>query len=313
MSMNEIWALPGQPRIIVTGWDSCTGDNPMTEGSTYADKCTAKDIWDKLHPELRSDGLLRERGNGSLRPVYPGDTLRDTRCWIPSATSHPSKTFRSQGLDGSGITRTTRTSRARDNLNVMAGDFLGDPGGEGQQLADRADRAGIKSVVRPGGGHLSWTADPSASQPVTVSCHNPTVNAPPRWSSIPCAGAEEPEHQDVHHRLGLPRCAGQPVAQRFPGSGRRLRRSYLVACALGGSPLAPPGSSNGVGLGRIVIPLSAFGPLPLLSAHPVIPSTCGSPASDREPSRSRSPPIRQRPQQPGRTDVRCPGDVAGDV
>jgi hypothetical protein len=34
MSMNEIWALPGQPRIIVTGWSSCTGDNPMTEGTT---------------------------------------------------------------------------------------------------------------------------------------------------------------------------------------------------------------------------------------------------------------------------------------
>ena len=52
MSMNEIWALPGHPRIIVTGWSSCTGDNPMTEGSTYANRCTGTDIWGQLHPEL---------------------------------------------------------------------------------------------------------------------------------------------------------------------------------------------------------------------------------------------------------------------
>ena len=48
MSLNELWALPGQPRIIVTGWDDCTGDPwpPPPPGSAstpvagyYADTC----------------------------------------------------------------------------------------------------------------------------------------------------------------------------------------------------------------------------------------------------------------------------------
>jgi hypothetical protein len=64
MSMNEIWALPGHPHIIVTGWSSCTGDAPVTasmtgSGSTYAARCWAQT--DQLSGAARSDGLWGTR------------------------------------------------------------------------------------------------------------------------------------------------------------------------------------------------------------------------------------------------------------
>jgi hypothetical protein len=52
MSMNEIWALPSHPQIIVTGWSTCTGDEPMTKGAAYADACSGQYICDTIYPEL---------------------------------------------------------------------------------------------------------------------------------------------------------------------------------------------------------------------------------------------------------------------
>src|SRR5262249_43314508 len=54
MSMNEIWALPGQPQIIVTGWSSCTGADLMASGGAYADQCYAQEIWTAIAPELQA-------------------------------------------------------------------------------------------------------------------------------------------------------------------------------------------------------------------------------------------------------------------
>ena len=49
---DEFWALPGHPQIIVTGWSSCTGDDPMTTGRVDADACSGQYIWDTISPEL---------------------------------------------------------------------------------------------------------------------------------------------------------------------------------------------------------------------------------------------------------------------
>jgi len=69
MSMNEIWALPGHPQIIVTGWSSCTGDDPMTSGGVYAAKCWGENIWQQLRPRLNFPAITTQRPTAEISAV----------------------------------------------------------------------------------------------------------------------------------------------------------------------------------------------------------------------------------------------------
>ena len=267
MSMNEIWALPGHPQIIVTGWSSCTGDDPMTEGSTYADTCGAQNIWDNLHPEL-----LARTSYGNLATGAYVLFIQATPFSVSTCLNSIRELAYQQNLPLSELRWSwwnpydPNYVLARDNLNVVAGDFLGDPAGEGVLNWPLVQTALTLNNFDP--EVLSWTADPSASKPVTVRCHNPVTIGPTTMVVYPVVqGPKSPKLKTFTTDQGYPGVQGSVSLNDFPGAGAASDGSYLVAvCTRDGSPLAPPGSSNGVGLSRIVIPLSAFGTLPLLSA-----------------------------------------------
>ena len=270
MSMNEIWALPGNPRIIVTNWSSCTGDNPMTEGTTYAYKCFGNEIWNAIYPELLARTSYGNVVTGAYVLFVQATPFSTNQCWpysiralAPQQTTPLSelKWFADNPYD-------PKVVLARDNLNVVAGDFLGDPAGEGAANWPIVQTA--LGLIDPYPEALSWTADPSASKPVTVSCHNPVTIGPTTMVVYPVVqGPKSPNVKTFTTDQGYPGVQGSVSLDDFPGAGAAPDGSYLVAlCTRDGSPLAPPGSSNGVGLSRIVIPLSAFGTLPLLGATP---------------------------------------------
>jgi hypothetical protein len=284
MSMNEIWALPGHPHIIVTGWSSCTGDNPMTKGGTWAARCWAQNIWDQLSPEL----LARQDSNrnlvtGAYTLAVQGTPYSVDTCWVPPYSVRylaPQQNLPLTELKWLGDgPYWPNNMLARANLNVVAGDFLGDPAGEGPanwpivQTALTLDQSSFPEA-------LSWTTDLSASKPVTVSCNNPTIVGPTTMVVYPVVqGPQSPNVKTFTTGQGYPGVQGSVSLNDFPGAGAASDGSYLVAvCTRDGSPLAPPGSSNGVGMSRIVIPLSAFGTLPLLGATPAdavdLPFTC---------------------------------------
>jgi hypothetical protein len=94
-------------------------------------------------------------------------------------------------------------------------------------------------------------------------------------------GPQSPNLKTFTTDQGYPGVEGSVSLNDFAGAGATQDGSYLVAvCTRQGSPLDPPGSSSGVEISRIVIPLSAFGTLPLLGATPIpgdpidLPFTC---------------------------------------
>ena len=163
---------------------------------------------------------------------------------------------------------------ARANLNFVLGDFLGeDPRWPIVQTA-----AGLNRTAQA--PQLSLTTDPTAPKPVTVSCNNPTIVGPTTMVVYPVVqGPHSPNLKTFTTDKGSPGVQGSVSLSDFPGALPASDGSYVVAaCARGGSPLDPPGSSSGVVISRIVIPLSAFGTLPLLGATPAdavdLPFTC---------------------------------------
>jgi hypothetical protein len=272
MSMNEIWALPGHPRIIVTGWSSCTGDNPMTEGSTYANRCAGTDIWGQLQSELHGRTSYGNLVTGAYVLFIQGTPFSVPNCGantIPDLAPQQNFPLSQLKLLGDNpnpyvpydVLLWIERRQERDNLNVVAGDFLGDPAGDWPIVQTALKLNNFDPEV------LSWTADPSASQ-LTVSCHNPTTVGPTTMVVYPVMqGPKSPNIKTFTTAYGSPGVQGRVSLNDFPGVGTASDGSFLVAvCTRDGSPLAPPGSSNGVGLSRIVIPLSAFGTLPLLGA-----------------------------------------------
>jgi hypothetical protein len=280
MSMNEIWTLPGHPQIIVTGWSSCTGDNPMTKGGTWAGRCWGQNIWDKLFPEL----IARTDSNRSLvMGAYALDIqatpFSSDICvgWIRFLAPQ-------QNVPLTMISRLVYLTdpndmRARANLNVVGGDYLGDPAGEGPSNWPIVWTAlYLNEWSFPTAVVLSWTQEPGAS--VTVSCNTQSLGATMVVYPV-VQGPQSPNLKTFTNSWGSPGVQGSVSRSDFPGAGAAADGSYLVAaCALGGSPLDPPGSSSAE-ISRIVIPLSPFVPLPVLSATPAdpvdLPFTCSYP------------------------------------
>ncbi len=133
MSMNEIWALPGHPQIIVTGWSSCTGDNPMTKGGTYADQCW-ENVWNTIYPELvaRKDWMTGKLVTGAYAFDIQSTPYSSDNCGTKSIRDlAPEQNGPLTGLKSLVDFPTGLAGVSRANLNVVAGDFLGDPAGEG--------------------------------------------------------------------------------------------------------------------------------------------------------------------------------------
>ena len=269
MSMNEIWALPGHPHIIVTGWSSCAGVDSMTHGGTWANTCGAQNVWDKLSPELYA---RTDSGGNLVTGAYAlnvqATPSKDLPCLVSIRDLAPQQNLPLTDLKWLGDP-TPNNMRARANLNIVAGDFLGDPAGEGVQNWPIVQTAlGLNQFSAPEA--LSWTFHPGAAKPVTVSCNNPTIVGPTTMIVYPVVeGPQSPNVKTFTTDQGYPGVEGGVSLNDFPGAGVASDGSYLVAaCARQGSPLDPPGSSSGVEISRIVIPLSAFGLLPLLAAGP---------------------------------------------
>ncbi len=141
LTMNEIWALPGQPRII-TNWAGCTGERwsnpdpakaPWPFATRYADRCLdfyldpgqSRFILEALTPSLEA----RTDDNGQLvdgiYTLFVQGTPEQSDCGtIPPRITDLAPL---QGPVLTAITgwRQQNQHNALANLNVLAGDFIG--------------------------------------------------------------------------------------------------------------------------------------------------------------------------------------------
>jgi len=277
MSMNEIWALPGHPQIIVTGWSSCTGADLMASGGAYAGQCSGEDVWNVIFPELqaRTDWMTKNLVTGAYNlgiqstPEGPFSDC-DTSIWYLAPQ---------QGWVLSELETSLRVDGlARANLNVFSGDYLGDPGGEGVGNWPIV-QSGLTLNQQSAPVALSWM--PEGGPPsVTVSCKpaSPTGPRPNTMVIWPVVQGPQSPNLKTFTPDQSGSVQGTVSSSDFPGAGAAPDGSYLVAaCAWGGSPLDPPGSS-GAEISRIVIPHSPFVPWPVFTAAPInpdeLPFTC---------------------------------------
>ena len=269
MSMNEIWALPGQPRIIVTGWSSCTGNDPMTSGGAYADQC-GENVWNTIYPELeaRKDWATGELVTGAYALDIQATPYSDKLCIQTIRQLAPEQFYSLFTLFSTG---------AAVNIGAVAGDFLGDPAGEGSDPTNWPIVQTALQLNQSPFPVLSWTTKPGAS--VTVSCNNPNFSSPTKMVVYPVVqGPQSPNLKTFTSGAGSPGVQGSVSSSDFSGAGPAPDGSYLVAaCAYWGSPLDPPGSSAAE-ISRIVIPHYPFVPYPDLAATPAdpvnLPFTC---------------------------------------
>jgi hypothetical protein len=285
MSMNEIWALPGHPQIIVTGWSSCTGDDPLTSGGAYADRCW-ENVWNTIYPELvaRKDWMTGKVVTGAYALNIQSTPFSDDNCGTKSIRDlAPDQNGPLLGLKSLVDFPTGLALVSRANVNVVAGDFLGDPAGEGDDNWPIVQTALTLNQQSSPVTLSCCTQGPSAS--VTMSCTNPTGVGPTTMVVYPVVqGPQSPNLKTFTAEQGSPGVQGTVSRSDFPGAGAAPDGSYLVAaCARWGSPLDPPGSSAAE-ISRIVIPLSPFVPVPDLEAatpaDPVdLPFTCSAPGT----------------------------------
>ena len=286
MSMNEIWALPGHPQIIVTGWSSCTGDDPMTKGATYANTCGAEAIWDKLFPELES----RTDPGGNLVTGAYNLGVQATPYGSDYCILYVRDLATEQSCPLDNLLTLGYTARA--NLNVVSGDFLGDPAGEGNdELPCLPEAVPQHWPIVQTALYLNQssapvalsccTQEPNAS--VMLSCNSPWTYGPTTMVVYPWV--QGPQSPNLKSFTADQSGSVQGTVSRsdFPGAGAAPDGSYLVAaCAWGASPLDPPGWS-GAEISRIVIPLWVFVSVPDLVATPAdpvdLPFACSAPGT----------------------------------
>ncbi|MGH8014382.1 MAG: hypothetical protein ACREQ4_17980 [Candidatus Binataceae bacterium] len=135
MSMNEIWALPGHPRII-TDWADCTGGDwslPPTTAALpfdghYADRCSSSQaVIDGLAPSL--DARTDDDGHLVLGLYTLGvEATPELECLYAYVKNLAP-------LQGKVLTaikdwRQQNQYKALANLNLITGDFIGDPDGD---------------------------------------------------------------------------------------------------------------------------------------------------------------------------------------
>jgi hypothetical protein len=283
MSMNEIWALPGHPQIIVTGWSSCTGDDPMTTGAAYANACSAQYIWDTIYPELdaRKDWMSGRPVSGAYNLFVQGTPFGSNgpTCATGVFGLAPQQEWPLYELKLLNPFSNPKDRPPRANLNFVAGDFLGDPAGEeGWPIVGTALLLNLESSIPVA---LSWTNGPGRS--VTASCN--VGIGPTTMVVYPVVqGPQSPNLKTFTAGQGSPGVQGSVSLSDFPGAGPAPDGSYLVAaCARWGSPLDSPGSASGAQISRIVIPFSPFIPVPWLVATPAgpvdLPFNCSAPGT----------------------------------
>jgi hypothetical protein len=186
MTMNEIWALPGQPRII-TNWADCTGEdwstlNPVTGqapwpfATRYADRCSSsQDIVDVLAPSLEA---RTDDGGALVTGIYTLfiQATPEPGCLDSVASLAPRQADVATAIKG---WHQQNQHNAPANLNVLAGDFVTDPRylivqtaldlnktAPAPQLTLSTDQNGVQvSCTSPQGTGLQMVAYPSALDP----------------------------------------------------------------------------------------------------------------------------------------------------
>jgi hypothetical protein len=248
MSMDEIWALPGGPRIITT-WSDCTGeawppapagDAPTPFGGPYADDCySARQIADKLIRFLDTrqdvyhrpvDGLFDMGLMGTPEadtclylhdPRYmapwQGDVLRTVTDWWQQDQWH-----------------------ARKNLNIIAGDFFGESFGGGEWPFPQVAMDMNNGAQAP---HLTLATNPQQAVPVIITCDDPRASGPV-LTIYPA-----PEGPDSAHRKTFASAAGAASVRAglntgdFPDATVALRAECVDGAAM---------------TSRIIVPASDF-------------------------------------------------------
>src|SRR5262249_38684649 len=140
MSMNELWALPGQPRLIVKGWDTCTNEpwppapppglaaTPIS--NIYADYCDSNDTIYTLGLALQGrydvSGLLV---GGLYGLDIQAEPLGGGICLGTPSGYAPQQGAVLQAIQGWWQ---ANQNNAWAYLNVVVGDFVGDPQGDTQ-------------------------------------------------------------------------------------------------------------------------------------------------------------------------------------
>ncbi len=265
MSMDEIWHLPGQPHIIIKGWDSCTGQSwppapppgtaPTPIATRYADECdSATDIENRLAPYLQN---RQDDYRNVVTGLYGLDiqaTPVATDICVALTLAEDAEAYQPTVLAAVKSWWDQDQHNARANLNFVIGDFLGDDGWPIVQDA----LAMNQTAQAP---QLSATTDPlqeNGDPPMTVSCLDPrggdlaglTVGpAPGPLGTSPkrVSAAADPSALDTV-------ATGLSIAD-FPGAGADPSASVLAICGHQetGPRLFPLAEES-----RLVIPLSTF-------------------------------------------------------
>jgi hypothetical protein len=253
MSMNELWALPGQPRLIVKGWDSCMVPWPSAPGfapapisNIYADACTTNDTIYTLAL------ALQDRYDASGLPVggLYGLDIQAEPGGRGICLGTPSAYATNQGAVLNAIKGWWQDNQnnAWAHLNVVVGDFVGDP--QGDTLWPIVQTAVGLNQTAPA-PRLSLTTDPTAPKPVTVTCDDP-LKGPLSMSIYPTTqGPQSPSTKVVQGDAGTASVQVSMSMDDFPGVPNGPEGFLLAECH-------HPLDATGALTSRLVIPLDAF-------------------------------------------------------
>jgi hypothetical protein len=254
MSMNELWALPGQPRLIVKGWDSCTnepwpsapGFAPAPISNIYADACTSDDTIYTLALALQN------RYDASGLPVggLYGLDIQAEPLGQGICPGTPSGYAINQGAVLNAIKGWWQANQnnAWANLNFVVGDFVGDP--QADTLWPIVQTAVGLNQTAPA-PRLSLTTDRTAPKPVTVTCDDP-LKGPLSMSVYPTTqGPQSPSTKVVQGNVGTASVQVSMSMDDFPGVPNGPDGFLLAECH-------HPLDATGALTSRLVIPLDAF-------------------------------------------------------
>ncbi|MBV9545133.1 MAG: hypothetical protein JOY61_12250 [Chloroflexi bacterium] len=267
MSLNQIWALPGQPRIIVKGWDDCTGQSwppappPGTAATPlagyYADQCTADWVAASLAASLtnRTDDSGQYPGNGQ---VVTGLYALDIQATPEFSTEDCQKSVYDLAPQQWPVLQAIQEwwqqdqNHARANLNIIAGDYLGPNSEKGVTWPIVQTAVTLNQNAQA--PQIDVVSDPNANSPVAVKCSSPGQTSPTLVVYPATEGFQSPNAKTFTAAPGATRVQGSLSVADFPTAVSTAGGSYLDAdCSLDNGSAGLLGQTS-----RINIPLTAF-------------------------------------------------------
>ncbi len=257
MSMNEIWALPGHPQLIVKGWDGCTAQTwppappPGTAATPisnyYSNLCDGPDIASAIGTPLQN----RTDITGAVETgLYGLDVQATPPCGTKSVKDLAIEQQQPLGMLVYWWAQDQNNALA--NLNFVVGDFLGTQGVPGGSVFVPVTADLNRTAQAP---QLDLTTDAQAPKPVTLTCTDPR-GSPPTLVVYPVTqGPQSPNSKTFTATAGTASVQASLSLDDFPGAGNDPSGFVRAECAQGAAP-------NQVS--RLVIPLNDFGRLVLL-------------------------------------------------